>query len=50
MKLKNIGGDEENILKYKVKAKEKNVNAMEIQRVPGLEFEELGLISGVVIP
>ena len=23
---------------------------MEIQRVPGLDFEELGLVSGVVIP
>ena len=25
-------------------------NAMEIQRVPGLHFEELGLVSGIVIP
>ena len=23
---------------------------MEIQRIPGLDFEELGLVSGVVIP
>ena len=23
---------------------------MEIQRVPGLDFEELGLVSGIVIP
>ena len=29
---------------------EDRLNAMEIQRVPGLDFEELGLVSGVVIP
>ena len=23
---------------------------MEIQKVPGLDFEELGLVSGIVIP
>ena len=34
----------------KYKQLEDRLNAMEIQRVPGLDFEELGLISGVVIP
>ena len=29
---------------------EDHLNAMEIQRVPGLDFEELELVSGVVIP
>src|SRR3954468_4394462 len=29
---------------------EERMKAMEIQKVPGLDFEELGLISGVVIP
>ena len=26
------------------------LSAMEVQRIPGLDFEELGLVSGVVIP
>ena len=34
----------------KYKELEDRLNAMEIQRVPGLDFGELGLISGVVIP
>ena len=34
----------------KYKQLQDHLNAMEIQRVPGLDFEELGLISGVVIP
>ena len=29
---------------------EDRLSAMEIQRIPGLDFEELGLVSGVVIP
>ena len=29
---------------------EKRLSAMEIQKVPGLDFEELGLVSGIVIP
>ena len=29
---------------------EDRLNAMEVRKVPGLEFEELGLVSGVVIP
>src|SRR3954468_7219745 len=29
---------------------EERMKAMEIQKIPGLDFEELGLISGVVIP
>ena len=29
---------------------EERLSAMEIQKVPGLDFEELGLVSGVVIP
>ena len=29
---------------------EDHLNAMEIQRVPGLDFEELGLVFGVVTP
>ena len=29
---------------------EERLSAMEIQRVPGLDFEELGLVSGIVIP
>ena len=34
----------------KYKELEDRLNAMEVQRVPELDFEELGLISGVVIP
>ena len=26
------------------------MNAMEVRKVPSLDFEELGLVSGVVIP
>ena len=29
---------------------EERLSAMEIHRVPGLDFEELGLVSGIVIP
>ena len=29
---------------------EDRLSAMEVQRIPGLDFEELGLVSGVVIP
>ena len=29
---------------------EDRLNSMEVQRIPGLDFEELGLVSGVVIP
>ena len=29
---------------------EDQLSAMEVQRIPGLDFEELGLVSGVVIP
>ena len=29
---------------------EERLNAMEIQRVPGLDFEDLGLVSGIVTP
>ena len=55
----NHGSDEEEVdyldEKYppaddKYKQLEYHLNAMEIQRVPGLDFEELGLISRVVIP
>ena len=34
----------------KYKQLEDYLNVMEIQKVPRLDFEELGLISGVVIP
>ena len=34
----------------KYKQLEDHLNAMEIQRVPGLDFKEPGLVSGVVIP
>ena len=34
----------------KYKQLEDRLNAMDIQRVPRLDFEELGLVSGVVIP
>ena len=34
----------------KYKQLEDRLNLMEIQKVPGLDFEELGLVSGVVIP
>ena len=34
----------------KYKNLEERLEAMEIQRVPGLDFEELGLVSGIVIP
>ena len=34
----------------KYKWLEDRLNAMEIQRVPSLDFEELGLVPGVVIP
>ena len=29
---------------------EECLSAMEIQKVPGIDFEELGLVSGIVIP
>ena len=29
---------------------EDHLSAMEVYRIPGLDFEELGLVSGVVIP
>ena len=34
----------------KYKQLEDRLNAMEIQQIPGLDFEELGFVSGVVIP
>ena len=34
----------------KYKHLEEQLSAMEIQKVPGLDFEELGLVSGIVIP
>ena len=34
----------------KYKHLEERLNAMEIQRVPCLDFEDLGLVSGIVIP
>ena len=34
----------------KYKLLEDRLNVMEIQRVPGLDFEELALVPGVVIP
>ena len=34
----------------KYKMLEERLKSMEIQKVPGLNFEELGLASGVVIP
>ena len=34
----------------KYKHLEERLSAMVIQKVPGLEFEELGLVSGIVIP
>ena len=34
----------------KYKHLEERLSAMEIQKVPGLDFEELGLVSGIVIP
>ena len=34
----------------KYKHLEEWLSAMEIQKVPGLDFEELGLVSGIVIP
>ena len=34
----------------KHKQLEDSLNAMDIQRVPGLDFEELSLVSRVVIP
>ena len=34
----------------KYKNLEERLAAMEIQRVPGLDFEELRLVSGIVIP
>ena len=34
----------------KYKTLEDRLEAMELQRVPGLDFEELGLIAGIVIP
>ena len=33
----------------KDKQLEDRLNAMEVRKVPGLDFEELGLVSGVVI-
>ena len=29
---------------------EDRLSTMEIQRIPGMDFEEMGLVSGVVIP
>ena len=34
----------------KYKHLEERLSAMEIQKVLGLDFEELGLVSGIVIP
>ena len=34
----------------KYKHLEERLSAMEIQKVPGLDFEEWGLVSGIVIP
>ena len=34
----------------KYKHLEERLSAMEIQKVPWLDFEELGLVSGIVIP
>ena len=34
----------------KYKNLEERLAAMEVQRVPGLDFEELGLVTGIVIP
>ena len=34
----------------KYKNLEERLTAMEVQRVPGLDFEDLGLVSGIVIP
>ena len=34
----------------KYKHLEERLSAIEIQKVPGLDFEELGLVSGIVIP
>ena len=34
----------------KYKQLEDRLSAMEVQRIPGLDFKELGLVSGVVIP
>ena len=34
----------------KYKHLEERLSAMEIQKVPGLDFEELGLVFGIVIP
>ena len=34
----------------KYKQLEDRLSVMEVQRIPGLDFEELGLVSGVVIP
>ena len=34
----------------KYKQLEERLSAMEIQKVPGMDFEELDLVSGVVIP
>ena len=36
--------------KDRYKQLEDRLSAMEVQRIPGLDFKELGLISGVVIP
>ena len=33
----------------KYKHLEERISAMEIQKVPGLDFEELGLVSGIII-
>ena len=34
----------------KYKSLEDRLSAMEVQRIPGLDFEDLGLVPGVVIP
>ena len=36
--------------KDRYKQLEDRLSAMEVQRIPGLDFEELGLVLGVVIP
>ena len=59
MKADNQGSDEEEanysdeqypLADDKYKQLEDSLNVMEIQRVPGLDFEDLGLILGVMIP
>ncbi|XP_058783353.1 uncharacterized protein LOC131658035 [Vicia villosa] len=42
--------DDEEYPEDKYRQLEERMKAVEIQKIPGLDFEELGLISGVVIP